>query len=137
MNMPTMICLMAGSIGLIGCSDWQYDVSIEGLAFSQVKVDRDGFTIGLLARETAIGDRPCKRGWVHIHPNGVIAAFTAAQPVPFGKMTIPSDTWIRQDERGIITLCAFPRATEVQGHWCRGTGGPKGVQTAFYPSGAL
>lgn len=25
----------------------------------------------------------------------------------------------------------------VQGHVCRGTGGPKGTQTAFYPSGAL
>ncbi len=26
---------------------------------------------------------------------------------------------------------------EVQGHHCRGTGGPKGVQVAFHPGGAL
>ena len=137
MNSRTLVVLVAASLALGSCSKWQHGVAVNGTVFSQVKIDDHGFTIGLLTRETVIGDRLCKQGWVHMHPNGVVAAFTASEPVPFGKFMIQSDTWVKQDERGIVTICAFPRATDVQGHWCRGTGGPKGVQTAFYPGGTL
>lgn len=128
---------MTACLALAGCYAWERNVTTNGSTFSQLKIQEDGFKIGLLTHATVIGDRPCKPGWVHFHPNGVLAAFTASQPIPFGLLTIRADTWIRQDPRGLISLCAFPRAVEVQGHWCRGTGGPKGVSTAFYPGGAL
>lgn len=125
------------AFALTACAQLQPTVNVGGTEFSQVKVDRRGFVIGLLPEDTRIGDRLCKRGWAHVHPNGVVAAFTAAEPFAFGQLVVPAGTWVRQDDRGHITYCAFPTATLVQGHWCRGTGGPKGVTTSFYPSGAL
>jgi hypothetical protein len=53
------------------------------------------------------------------------------------RFKIPSDTWVIQSEFGVVMVCAFPRDTVVQGHLCSGSGGPKGVQAAFYPDGAL
>jgi len=137
MNSRLRWVLFAVSLGLAGCSDRQHDVIVQGIAFDHVKIDRRGFTIGLLARDTGIGGHLCKRGWVHLHLNGVLSAFTAAETERFGRVAIPAGTWIRQGEQGVITACALPRNLEVQGHWLRGTGGPMGVTTAFYSSGAL
>ena len=118
-------------------ADARRSVAIGAADASQVKAQSGGLTISWLTRDTLIGDRLCRRGWVHVHPNGVAAAFTNAEPLPLAAVTIPRGTWIKQDEHGTITVCAFPEPIEIQGHRCRGTGGPKGVQTAFYPSGAL
>ena len=131
------LTVLVWSLALAGCAGWQRDVTIGGITFTEARVEQSGIVIGRLPRETKIGHRLCQRGWVHVHPNGVVAAFAAAEPVPLDTFTIPRDTWIFQDERGTITVCAFPYPVEVDGNACRGTGGPKGVQTAFYPSGAL
>lgn len=120
-----------------GCSDWKYDVTHQGIAFSKFKTEPNGLAIGLLNADTIVGHRPCKQGWLHLHPNGVPAAFTAAAGIDLGKFKIPADTWVLQNADGMVMVCAFPQDTKVQGHWCRGTGGPKGVQAAFYPDGAL
>jgi len=93
--------------------------------------------IGKLKGDTLLSGRQCGKGWVHLYPNGVPAAFTAATAIELRRFTIPAGTWVRQDPKGVVTICAFPGNTEIQGHLCRGTGGPKGVSTAFYPSGAL
>lgn len=113
------------------------EVTLHGVVFTQVRTGADGIHIGRIDTETVVGDRPCRPGWLHLHPDGTPAAFTAAHDITFPRFTIPAGTWVRQDAAGTITDCAFPRDTVVQGHACRGTGGPKGVQTAFYPDGAL
>jgi hypothetical protein len=120
-----------------GCAEWKYNVSEHGVAFSKVRDVENGLIIGTLKEDTLIDGRPCKQGWVHLRTNGVPAGFTAAREIDLGRLAIPADTWVLQDENGVVTICAFPRDTEVQGHLCRGNGGPKGVQSAFYPSGAL
>jgi hypothetical protein len=122
---------------LAGCSDWRYNVTVQGVAFSRVKVEDNGLVIGELKEDTLIGRRPCKRGWVHLRPNGVPVGFTASREIDLGRLAIPADTWVFQNEGGAVTVCAFPRDTEVQGHLCRGSGGPTGVQAAFYPSRSL
>jgi hypothetical protein len=127
----------AAALFLAGCSDWQYDVTVQGVAFSKVKTEDNGLVIGQLKEDTLIGGRPCKRGWVHLRPNGVPVGFAASREIDLGRFTIPADTWVFQNEDGVVTVCAFPRDTEVQGHLCRGSGGPEGVQAAFYPSGSL
>jgi hypothetical protein len=132
--------LALGAAGLLlagGCDDWQRNVTLHGVAFSVVKTEPDGFLIGRIEADTVIGDRPCQKGWLHLHPSGVPAAFTAAREIALGRGTIPTGTWVFQNPAGVVTVCAFPRATEVQGHLCRGTGGPKGAQASFYASGAL
>jgi hypothetical protein len=93
--------------------------------------------IGRIPADTVVHDRPCRKGWLHLHPNGVPSAFTAAQEIRLARVTIPAGSWVFQDPEGVVTVCAFPQDTEVQGHRCRGTGGPTGVQVAFYPDGAL
>jgi hypothetical protein len=120
-----------------GCFEWKYDISERGAAFSKVRYEENGLIIGALKEDTVIGGRPCKQGWVHICANGVPVGFTASREIDLGRFEIPSETWVLQDQSGVVTVCAFPRDTEIQGHLCRGNGGPKGVQTAFYPSGAL
>ena len=133
----TLLLFQAVALLLTSCSDWKYDVTVQGVAFSQVKIEDDGLVIGQLKEDTLIEGRPCKRGWVHLRPNGVPVGFTASREIDLGRFTIPADTWVFQNEEGVVTVCAFPRDTEVQGHLCRGSGGPKGVQAAFYPSGSL
>jgi hypothetical protein len=120
-----------------GCFGWKYDVTVEGIAFSKVRTEDNGLVIGELKGDTLIGGRPCKQGWVHLLPSGVPVGFTASRDIELGRFTIPAGTWVFQDKDGVVTVCAFPRNIEVQGHLCHGSGGPKGVQAAFYPDGAL
>jgi hypothetical protein len=122
---------------LCGCFRWQYDVTVRGVAFSRVKIEDNGLVIGQLKEDTIIGGRPCKKGWVHLLPNGVPAGFTASKDIDLGRLQIPADTWVFQGNDGVVKVCAFPRDIEVQGQLCRGSGGPEGVQAAFYPDGAL
>ena len=116
------------------------DVVVQGVAFSQVRAEGD-VVIGQLKADTVIGGRPCKQGWVHLRSNGVPVGFTAARDMDLGRFKIPAATWVTQNKNGVVTICQFPCDTEVQGHLCRGGGalggGPEGVQTAFYPDGAL
>ena len=107
------------------------------MAFSKVRREGNGLLIGELKEDTVIGGRPCKQGWVHLLPSGVPVGFTASREIDLGRIEIPADTWVFQNKDGVVTVCAFPRNLAVQGHLCRGSGGPKGVQTAFYPDGAL
>jgi hypothetical protein len=118
-------------------AEWRYDATMHGIAFKQVKTQSSGLAIGLLAADTVISGRPCRRGWVHVHSNGRVARFTAAEDITLERFRIPAGTWVAQDTTGVVVMCAFPRDIEVQGRLCRGSGGPKGVQTAFYPTGAL
>ncbi|RXK55291.1 hypothetical protein ESB00_05170 [Oleiharenicola lentus] len=118
-------------------ASWQRNVTLHGVLFTKVRTDAAGFHVGEIDTETVVGGRACRPGWLHLHPDGTPAAFTAAHEIALPRLTIPAGTWVRQDTAGNITTCAFPTDTTVQGHLCRGTGGPKGVQTAFYPDGAL
>lgn len=96
-----------------------------------------GRSIMRLSEDVDVRGRPCKRGWLKLHPNGVPSSFTAACELEFGKLKVPADTWVMQDENGLVVACALPRDMEIQGVLCRGTGGAKGVQLEVYPSGAL
>jgi hypothetical protein len=132
-----LLLFQAAALHFAGCSDWEYDVTIQGVAFRKARIVDNGLVIGLLKEETLIGGRPCQRGWVHLRPNGVPVGFTASRDIDLERFKIPAETWVCQNEEGVVTVCAFPRDTEVQGHWCRGSGGSEGVQTAFYPNGSL
>jgi len=130
---PPLLAIAA----LGGCFGWSYDTTYAGVAFRRVRVER-GLAIGVIREDTVIAGRPCKAGWVHLRSSGIPAGFTASRDIALARFTIPADTWVFQDAGGAVTVCAFPRDTEVQGHLCKGGwGGSEGVQAAFYPDGAL
>ena len=137
---PTLLWFPVAVLLLAGCFNWQHDVVVQGVTFSKVRMEGD-VVIGQLKEDTVIGGRPCKRGWVHLSGNGVPVGFTAAGEIDLGRFKIPANTWVSQNKDGVVTICQFPRDTEVQGHLCCGGGwvggGPEGIQTAFYPDGAL
>lgn len=139
MNKYRVLFLGAASLLLTAglAAGWQRDVTLHGVIFTKVRTGADGIHIGQIDTETVVGGRACRAGWLHLHPDGTPAAFTAAREIPLARVTIPADTWVSQNPDGVVTVCAFPEDTLVQGHLCRGTGGPKGVQVAFYPDGAL
>lgn len=116
---------------------WQRDVTLHGVMFTKVRTADNGIHIGEIDTETVIGGRACRPGWLHLHPDGTPAAFTAAREIVLPRVTIPAGTWVMQDASGTITTCAFPADTPVQGHLCRSTGGPKGTQVAFHADGSL
>jgi hypothetical protein len=136
-NVFFLLLFQAPLLLLAGCSHWQHEVVTQNVAFTKVRIENNGLVIGQLKKDTVIGGRPCKQGWVHIGPNGVPVGFTASRTIDLGRFVIPSGTWVFQNGNGEITVCAFPRDTDIQGHMCRGSGGPKGVQAAFYPDGSL
>jgi len=134
---PAVLCV-AFCLIMTACSTAKKDVQLHGVVFQKAKIDSQGFVIGYIKADATIAGRPCKKGWVHLHPNGVLAGFAASQDIQLSRFVIPSNTWVFQDINGNVSVCAFPHDTEIQGHLCRGGwGGSEGVQTAFYPEGAL
>src|SRR5476651_1795169 len=95
-----LLVFQAAALLLAGCSDWRYNVTVQGVAFSRVKIEDNGLVIGQLKEDTFIGGRPCKRGWVHLRPNGVPVGFTASREIDLGRLKIPAETWVFQDEIG-------------------------------------
>jgi hypothetical protein len=137
----TLLFALAGAAvvaAAAGCFDWTENVELHGVKFQKARVQENGFAIGFIGGDAVIAGRPCRKGWVHLHPNGIPAGFTASRDIALSRFTIPAGTWVFQNTDGVVTVCAFPRDLEIQGHECRGGfGGSEGTQTAFYPDGAL
>ena len=98
---------------------------------------KEPIRIEKLRADATVGGRSCRRGWIHLYADGTPAGFTAAAAFALGPTQVPVGTWVRQDPQGRVTFCAFPCDLEVEGHLCRGSGGPEGITTAFYPNGRL
>ncbi|HVU32794.1 MAG TPA: hypothetical protein VHE61_05130 [Opitutaceae bacterium] len=137
--------VVLSAIGALGgltctahCQTWDYNVTISGVPFSRARTTAAGVVIGYIDRDLTIGGRPCRKGWIHLFSSGAPAGFTNSKAIAFERFVIPAGSWVVQDRNGAVTICAFPHNIEIQGHVCRGgIGGSEGVQTAFYPSGAL
>jgi len=124
--------------GVFFLASWLFlGAQVSDPRFESSRTSESGLHIRKLKTDTWLGGRMCRQGWVHLHPNGTPAAFTSAVAIDLGPSIIPAGTWVLQDPKGTIKICAFPGDTEIQGHLCRGSGGPKGIATSFYPSGTL
>ncbi len=114
----------AGLLFVAGCSEWQHDVTLHGVTFSKVRTVSDGHLIGQIAADTVVQGRPCAQGWLHLHSNGVPAMFAATQEIAMARFSIPTGTWVFQDSAGVVTICAFPQDTLVQGYYVQITADP-------------
>jgi hypothetical protein len=111
--------------------------AIGGLPLQKIKLLKSGTITALLKAPTTIKGFPCAPGYIHFAPSGNLRAFTLAEATAVQGNDIPKGTWLQLDEALMLKYCSFPTDTMIQGHLCRGTGGPKGVSTSFYPSGRL
>lgn len=119
---------------------WEKNKEINGIRFQKLRYGiRDGDTlaiIGYLKTETQVAGYPCRADWIHFSKNWDLKLFRLSDEATINDFKYPKDAWIRvTDDRTVI--CVFPQATRVQGYLCKGGGGAKGIQTAFYQSGRL
>lgn len=133
--MSGMLVLWAA--GCYPVVEWEHDAVREGIHFERLGQRDSGTIVGIISEDTIIQGYPCKKGWVHFVSEFKLLNFMASQPIENGANVIPEDSYIRLNDQGQITVCALPRTMEIQGHLCKGTGGPKGVHTTFYPGGEL
>ncbi|MEJ2051658.1 MAG: hypothetical protein P8Y60_17830, partial [Calditrichota bacterium] len=78
----------------------------------------------------------CAADWVHFTKGWQTKLLRLNEETVINNFKYPKDTWvIFTEERNVI--CVFPKSMKVQGYLCKGGGGVKGVQTAFYKSGRL
>jgi hypothetical protein len=93
---------------------WEKDTIIKGIPFEKAKVESNGLIVGKLRASTVIAGRPCRKGWVHVHSNGVPAGFTASEDITLARFTVAAGTWVVQDLSGVVRVCAFAKDTEVK-----------------------
>ncbi|MBT3207847.1 MAG: hypothetical protein HN704_08755 [Bacteroidetes bacterium] len=120
---------------------WQYNISEYNIEFKKLRysLDDQGKTqtvIGYLKSDTTIFGYPCQENWIHFTNEWQLELFCLSENFSISDNNFRKGSWIRiKHNKGLI--CVFPEDTIVQGHYCRGGGGVKGVQTSFYANGKL
>ena len=129
------ILIVLNSCGII--YHWELNVVRNGIRFDKLRSSRSGTIIGFLSSDTLIQNYYCRRGWIHFYDDWSLKNFFLCKVTDIYGFSIPVDTWMKLDKDGDLVLCAFPHNMEIQGYWCKGTGGPSGVQTSFYKNGQI
>lgn len=133
--MRLMNVLLLGLM-LAGCRSWEQDVTRHDIAFERYAKTGDGH-VGVLADTTTVSGVACAGGeWAHFNADWSIMGCMLAEPLTLCFSTLPAGSWVwfRQDR----LVVALPEDGPCGEGWtCRGTGGPKGVQTVYYTNGRL
>src|SRR5688572_15361747 len=127
----TSLSLFGGWLG------WENDTIIKGIAFEKARVESKGLTVGKLRTNTVIAGRPCRKGWVHVHSNGVPAGFTASEDIRLARFTVPAGTWVIQDTAGIVKVCAFPKTPRCKITFVVAREDPRACKQPSIPMGLL
>jgi hypothetical protein len=130
-------------LALYGCKErytaWEKDKTVNSIEFSKVRfglIETDTVTIiGFLKQPTVINGYPCSADWLHMEKDGKLLLFKLAEAKEIHQVAFPKDTWVQFNDGNLVVV--FPADTVIQGFFCRGGGGVKGVQTAFYKNGNL
>jgi len=121
-------------------TSWEKNKEINGIRFQKIRYGiRDGDTlaiIGYLKTNMKIDGYPCSADWIHFTKDWDLKLFRLSDTAMVNNYKYPKDAWIRFADDGTV-ICVFPEATRVQEFLCKGGGGAKGIQTAFYKSGRL
>ena len=129
---------------VISCSygqytSWEYDKKVNNIDFAKIRYginnNDTSVIIGFLKNKTVIQGYPCGADWVQFNKNWELTLFRLDDKIVINNFGFPKNSWIRQNNDKLV--CAFPNDTVIQEYLCRGSGGPKGVQTSIYPNGKL
>ncbi|MBN1905201.1 MAG: hypothetical protein JW927_08910 [Deltaproteobacteria bacterium] len=134
--------LASGIIILIiifsGCKNWEHNVERNGIHFKKISQSDAGTIIGYMTEDHDIDGFPCEKGWIHFREDTQLQLFQLSKDFMYKGTLLPAHTWFLFPYRDVTGyICAFPYDYKVQGYICEGSGGPKGVNTAFYDSGKL
>ncbi|MBP7460927.1 MAG: hypothetical protein KBA26_06525, partial [Candidatus Delongbacteria bacterium] len=140
--MKSMVKLTGGILLLLmacGYMSWEYNRSVHGVEFEKIRYavnDQDTLcVIGKLKHNTIIEGYPCASDWAHFTGDWKLTLLRLSDSATIQNISFAEDTWILF--RNGRLMAVFPKDTEIQGHLCRGGGGPKGITTSFYPDGKL
>ncbi len=135
----TLFLLMLANACKERYTAWEKDKTVNDIGFSRVRygmIENDTVTIiGFLKQPTIINGYLCSPDWVHMEKDGKLLLFRLEEPSEINHVTFPRETWVRFHDGNLIVV--FPRDTVIQGFFCRGGGGVKGVQTSFYENGSI
>lgn len=129
---------VAGSFGVTGCKNWQYDVVKNGIHFKKIHQSKAGTNVGYMTENRMVQGFPCEKGWIHFKGWQLVSC-QLSENFTYNDSLLPEHTWIHlpyhDDRTGYI--CSFPYDYELQGYLCGGSGGFKGTHTGFHDSGKL
>ncbi len=139
----TCLILLLNLFFLFSCSScdllfrWQKDVEMDGINYKKLRHSKSRTIIGYLSKDSVVQGYPCKAGWIHFYEDSTLQNFTLLDSMTINNVDIPAKTWVTLSEQGVLVRCAFPENIKIQGYWCRGSGGPKGVMVSFHPNGKI
>jgi hypothetical protein len=120
-------------------TSWKYNEKVNHIDFAKIRygINHHDTTVivGFLKSKTVIQGYPCGADWVQFSKDWELTLCRLDDKTVINNFGFPKNTWIRPNNDKLI--CAFPNDTVIQGYLCRGSGGPKGVQTSLYPNGML
>ncbi|NLD38944.1 MAG: hypothetical protein GX654_18955 [Desulfatiglans sp.] len=130
--------IILASLIFTGCKSWEYDVDKNGIHFKKIFQPESGTVIGYMTEDHEIDGFPCEKGWIHFREDSQLRLFQLSKDFMYKGTLLPAHTWFLFPYNDVTGhICAFPYDYMVQGYLCKGSGGPKGVSTAFYDSGKL
>ncbi|MBN2403044.1 MAG: hypothetical protein JXN64_11675 [Spirochaetes bacterium] len=134
LSISIIICFCFNS-----CKDWEYNITKNGVHFKKIHQSGGSINIGYMSENHNIQGFPCEQGWIHFNKDWKLLSFQLSKDYIYKSIVLPAHTWIHfpnnKDQYGYI--CSFPYNYKIQGYLCKGDGGYKGTQTAFYESGKL
>lgn len=142
-RISSRLILILGLLFLFSCSScdllfrWKKDVEMDGINYKKLRHIKSGTIIGNLSKDSVVQDYPCKAGWIHFYEDSTLQNFTLLDSMSINGVDIPAKTWVTLNKQGELIRCAFPENIKIQGYWCRGSGGPKGVMVSFHPNGKI
>lgn len=123
-----------------GYTAWEKNAVYRDIRFERVRYAMEDQQItgitGYIAEDIVIDGYACKAGMIKFFPDWTLKQFRASEMISILGIEMPADTWITFKVDGGL-ICVFPKNYFYQGFICRGGGGSTGVETVFYPSGAL
>ncbi|MDP4267686.1 MAG: hypothetical protein Q8880_09675 [Bacteroidota bacterium] len=123
-----------------GYTSWEKNKTVRNIEFDKLRYSVKGkdttTIIGYLKHDIEYKQYPCSKGWIHFSKDWKLKLFCLSRDFEINSNCFKKGTWIRYNDKEDL-ICVFPEQTLIQGHLCRGGGGPKGITTSFYPNGRL
>ena len=79
----------------------------------------------------------CQKNRLHFTLQWQPTLLCLARETTIAGRVFPSGTWYLNRPGKVYFTVIFPGNTGVQDYYCRGGGGPRGIQTSFYSTGQL